>query len=352
MPPEDAPFIFLQMTRSAGNATIAILLEEFGGDGLYVLGPRTPYADFRRAAARATHRGYAGHFLFGAHRHVARPCRYFTTLRYPVDQLLSRYEAVCRRTGRRLDCADWLERDFESKNGMVKRLVGVGMLPGDRRLWDAVAEREAWPDFEVGAAEYEQAVRNLESRFSCVLFTEHFTESMVLLRGVLGTGPLFSLHRQFVNRAAAPILRWDYPAAVIEKIMEQNPWDLKLYETWRKRFIEDIAARGAAFHGDVATMRLVSQALRAEDAEVVDGARALAGLITLVNRLGREGRRGDAVKVIGMFTAKSSIDREFCRSALSFVRAHGGHEDFHGEVDKYLRRFGNDDFLAALTAAK
>ncbi len=185
----DPARIFLQMTRSAGNATIAILLDEFGSDAVYVLGPGTPYAAFKETAATGSHRLFAGHFLFGAHRHVGRPATYFTTLRYPIDQLFSRYEAMARRTGQHPDMDAWLGRDFETSNGMVKRLLGVGILPGDKGLYDAVADAPVADDFVVGEAEYERAVANLDRHFDCVLIMEHFVESMVVLQRTLECSP-------------------------------------------------------------------------------------------------------------------------------------------------------------------
>jgi len=89
--------IFLHQSRSAGLAVCAILQEEFGLEAALKLGgiadgEHVSYDAFRATAAAGTYPVYMGHFFYGAHRHVPRPCAYFTMLRDPVDRLLSRYE--------------------------------------------------------------------------------------------------------------------------------------------------------------------------------------------------------------------------------------------------------------------
>ena len=346
----DPVHIFLQMTRSAGNATIAILLDEFGSDAIYVLGPGTPYAAFKEIAATGNQRLYAGHFLFGAHRHVGRPATYFTTLRYPIDQLLSRYEAMARRTGQHPDMDAWLGRDFETSNAMIKRLLGVGILPGDKGLYDAVADAPLTGDFVVGEAEYERAVANLDRHFDCVLIMEHFVESMVVLQRALGCTPLFSLRRQFINRAETPIRRRDYPADVVDRLTEQNEFDIRLYQTARKRFLEHVAAQDAAFRADVATMKRVADIVQPEGDKPADDMKVLERLMVIVNGLGREGKRADAVRLVRAFTAKEIIGQVFCQRALRFLRVFAEPRQFYDEVERYRGRFGDDEFLTGILA--
>jgi len=81
--------IFLHQSRSAGLAVCAILQEEFGLEAAFKIGgvedgEHVSYDAFRATAAADIYPVYMGHFFYGAHRHVPRPCVYFTMLRDPA----------------------------------------------------------------------------------------------------------------------------------------------------------------------------------------------------------------------------------------------------------------------------
>ena len=74
----ERPLIFLANVRTASNSTIAALQEALGEGAVFHLrsaaseGPGS-YGEFRRAASGDTRAVYAGHFVFGVHRHLGEP---------------------------------------------------------------------------------------------------------------------------------------------------------------------------------------------------------------------------------------------------------------------------------------
>lgn len=344
--------IFLHQLRTAGLSTWAVLQEEFGAGNVFKLGEVSKdvyhsYEDFKKAAAKDAHQVYAGHFFYGAHRHIPRQCEYFTTLRDPVERLLSLYQ-VSRALGRAGgDCAKWLKSDFESHNGMVKRLIGVGRMEHDAEVYDFVNDKLASPAMTVGEDEYRQALSVLEKHFPCVLLHGCFVENMVLLQTHYGTGPLFSLNRQFLNHAKTPTLRENYPAEIIAQIESQNRYDIRLYEDYKGRFHRRLEQGGDAMRKEIEIMDIVSSIVTEEKEQVVETARVMERMQAAIETLFKVGRGGDAVQTLKRFSSKFSTQEAFGLDVLSFIRNHGEREDLEDEVEKFKARFGETDSLKA-----
>lgn len=339
--------IFLHQSRSAGLAVCAILQEEFGVEATFKLGGTTgedylPYDAFLDAAAADTHPVYMGHFFYGAHLHVPRPCVYFTMLRDPVDRLLSRYERYCTLRGERLDCARWLAGDFESHDGMVRRICGLGHMEDAPDPFDFVNDRPVPSGMATTAAHYDQAVETLDSHFSCVLMRERFVESMAELQRVLGCGPLFSLNRQVLNDGGAPTARERYPEAILRQIEDQNVYDRRLYDRYRLRFDAALASRDAAFAEEVRIMRMVAAILTEPGRPVLPSDRAYRRVGAAIEVLERRGDVADAVEILKRFAAKRYVSRDFLLGAFAFLHRQGFSADLADGIGSYRARFGDD----------
>ncbi|MCW9035806.1 MAG: hypothetical protein OQJ97_16420 [Rhodospirillales bacterium] len=344
---KDKSLIFLQMTRTAGLAICSALQEEFGLEVFFKLGTTLPgekngYKEFKEAAARNTFSVYAGHFFFGAHMHVPKPCEYVTSLRNPVEQLLSRYEATCRNLKKKIDVVEWLAADFESHNGMVKRLCGIGAEHHSLPPYDFVNEQPVSPDMEAGEAEYELALQNIEKHFSCVMLHGYFEENMTILQHHYGTGPLFSLNRQFINHAMAPIKRENYLPEIIDQIIAQNEYDIRLFENFRDKYIKELDEKGDAFKEDVRILKLISAILSDVNTQSIETDVAIKRLIMTLNQLVTKGCQKDAVRILRSFTPKFYVSVDFCRFALQFIGTHGSPAELASEIKIFKNRFPDE----------
>jgi hypothetical protein len=193
---------------------------------------------------------YTGHFSFGFHEWLTRPCYYLAMVRAPVERVLSlygymsTYRKVLRQSkhmpelapslrplpsGRRMpdffaDYVDWIDgadtlrnflgcRSAELDNGMVRRFSGHGLSP------------ERCPDSAL-----EVAKRNIESSYSVVGITERFPETVRKLRDTFLWDGLDEFK---VNESAEKV---SFSAAARDFIAARNTLDVRLYAWINERF--------------------------------------------------------------------------------------------------------------------
>jgi len=348
--------ILLANVRTASNSIIAAFQEALGGEAVFHLragfsdGPGS-YGDFLRSARRDVHAVYAGHFVFGAHCRLGSPVEYVTTVREPVDRVLSQISAIRAASGADLDVPAWLDRYPEANNGMVKRLCGYGLMPGSSHVYDGLNDRLLDGDVEVGDWHLEQAIAHIDQFFRCVLLFGRHTENLLLLERTYGTGPLFSLHRHFVN-TSPPMGREGVPAPVIREIEDRNRLDSKLYEICHARFEALIASQESTFAEAVDTMRLVGLVLGGGDRGVLSDEQLMGRLYALANLLFERGEGDHAVAVLQRFSAKRVIGERFCRGVLRLIGEHGSDDAFDREAAGYRARFGEDTFLSEVCESR
>ena len=268
--PDGKTLIFMQHGRSAGNALCAMLQEEFGDAAFFKLGgvgeKTVDHDDFLTAAKDNNHRVYGGHFCYGVHRHLRGKIDYFTTVREPIERVLSNYQAW--GYGRGYAVEQWLDHDYDSNNGMVRRHIGHGVHKG--KPYDFFADSPLDQDLIINEGHVEQAIASIERDFSLVLLHSHLIESTVMLRHHYGLRPLFSMQRQFSNHLAQPVRVENYPSAVIDTIIEKNRFDRLLYEQLRKRFMDRLEAQSQEFADEVRIMRMLATILSVRGVQKLD----------------------------------------------------------------------------------
>jgi hypothetical protein len=180
-------------------------------------------------------RAVIGHFWFGLHEHLARPYRYVTALRDPVERILSLYYYTRLHDRTTLD-AFLAEPPFrEVDNDQTRRIAGV--------------------DPEIGGcteAMLQQAKENLR-RFAVAGTIERSDETIVLLNRRLGWRDPVVCHPRNVNPDRPPARA--LPAATIAAIRKWNELDFELWRHASQLMDEAIAAEGDGFHRDLAEYR-------------------------------------------------------------------------------------------------
>ncbi len=79
-------YIFLHLVKTGGMTVWQMLEKALPGKAV-----RCDLSAIKNGAVKDSTRILAGHFQFGIHQHIDRPCRYFTILRHPVDRVISDY---------------------------------------------------------------------------------------------------------------------------------------------------------------------------------------------------------------------------------------------------------------------
>lgn len=156
-------------------------------------------------------RAVIGHFWFGLHEHVARPSRYITLLRDPVERVVSLYYYAKLEETMSLEEFARKPPFKEVDNDQVRRIAGVNPPVGEctRAMLDLARE-------------------NLQRHFDVVGTTERMDETLAQLNVKLGWNREVVSFPRNVN-AARPSSSVLTPEAV-EAVRARNELD---YELWR-----------------------------------------------------------------------------------------------------------------------
>lgn len=160
---------------------------------------------------RSDLRAVIGHFWFGLHEHINRPCRYVTVLRDPVERVVSLYYYAKLEGTMSLEEFARKPPFREVDNDQTRRIAGVNPPVG-----------------ECTKATLDLARENLQRHFDVVGTTERMDQTLSHLKIKFGWNrDVVSVPRN-VN-AARPVSRSLLPTA-IKAVRERNELD---YELWR-----------------------------------------------------------------------------------------------------------------------
>lgn len=183
-------------------------------------------------------RAVVGHFHFGLHRHVERPCRYVTMLRDPVDRMLSLHRHMQRHYHLDMGLEEFISSPpmREADNGQTRRLAGrlspIGQCTGE----DA-----------------ELAVQHLE-QIAVAGITGRFDLSLLLFGHALGweQGP-----RVYYPRNVEPERpgRTNLPTHVLELLRSRQEHDVRLFAAAQRRLDRQVDALPPSFADELAAFR-------------------------------------------------------------------------------------------------
>lgn len=180
---------------------------------------------------------YFGHYSFGLHQHIPKSCLYFTFLRDPYERIISLFYYV--------SIEEFNHRYLESiKTGKMSLIdfIRSGMSEEvDNHQTRVISGMTA----DYGKCSQEMlavAKKNLRECFSGVGLSEHFRESVLLMKAVLGwrqpalvalKNKLFKSEDPFyekVNVTPNRPKRADLTPDEIKAIEEFNGLDIELYQ--------------------------------------------------------------------------------------------------------------------------
>jgi len=236
---ERRTLIYIHVPKAAGTTFSDIIEQNYPAQEVLTIlhQPGRTIEDFMRLPIeeRKRPRVIKGHFPFGLHEHVPRPCTYITILRDPVERILSHYHYVLRTpehylydkvAGSKMSLAEYAGNPVttELDNGQVRMISGCGRFV---------------PIDQCGEQHLQQAKDNLERHFLFAGLAERFDESLLVLKRLLEWKQPFYTRKNVTDHPNASAVDRN----VVQTIREKNQLDVELYAFVSCRVDEFITQR-------------------------------------------------------------------------------------------------------------
>ena len=234
--------IFLHIPKTAGTTLNQILDREYKNKySFYIeIERKKLFEEFQSDLTNKDINLLRGHFEFGIHLIVKSPAYYLTFLRNPVDRVISEYYYILSKSNHpyhaklkneKVNLDEFVKLYNHINNLQVKKISGTNFSQHFDNIELTLYEESI----------LETAKRNLENYFPVVGLTEHFDESLLLLRKEFGWDwPYYEKK----NVTVKPKKFEEIPLSIIEIIKEKNQLDIELYEYAKQLFNNKVEAYG------------------------------------------------------------------------------------------------------------
>lgn len=206
--PAEKLFIFVHIPKTGGTTLWHIINQQYETGEFWSYNHQPDYRQMIENAHKM--KCLIGHFPFGVHQHIKRPCTYFTMLRNPVERVISFYYYYRARAAPKLvehlSFADFLESPLfyhEISNTQTLYLAG-----GES------------PDLQ-------KAKENLSSHVAVPGIMEMFNESLFFIKNECGWN---INHYQSVNMATNRPAEMPFSPDLLDIVKRKNELDLELHE--------------------------------------------------------------------------------------------------------------------------
>jgi hypothetical protein len=244
---QDGCLIFLHLPKTGGSTFTTLLRWQYRGlhpaeFARFITEERT-FEEIGRLPLeqRARLKLLVGHFAYGVHEYIPKPCIYVTIVREPIQRVVSLYRYILSAPSHHL------HQTLTSSSISLEDYVGSGMhhFQTENALTRQLAGRDEEGDLT--PHDLEIAKRNLGG-FRAVGLTEAFDESVTLFKRILGWRTPFYFNRNVSKKGP----RSDEVASTtLELIRERNAFDLELYEEARSQFSLLVEQCGPGFNMEV-----------------------------------------------------------------------------------------------------
>jgi hypothetical protein len=207
----------------------------------------------------------SGHIPYGVHRFFGTRAKYFTSVRDPVERVISNFfwfraihDAFCQ-AGKPLSFEEYVEtrNDIQLNNYQVRVLSGSAEL--DRGVSPG-GPKEVIFGPRVERRHLEQAKRNIEKHFVVAAPLERLAESVLMLR-MIYKWPIRRLHNEYKHKGQNRPRAADVPSRLIKIIEDSNSYDLELYEWIKSRFFVQCSQFEPQLSQDVKRFQSINRVL-------------------------------------------------------------------------------------------
>jgi Galactose-3-O-sulfotransferase len=252
---QDSCLIFLHLPKTGGSTLTTLLRWQYRSlqpaeIARFITEERTfEEIDRLPLEQRARIKLLVGHFAYGVHEFIPKPCSYITIVREPAQRVVSLYRYILSAPSHHL------HKTLSSSSMSLEDYIGSGIhqFQTENALTRQLAGRDEEGDLT--AHDLEIAKRNLRS-CRAVGLTEAFDESVTLFKRILAWGTPFYFNRNVSRKGP----RSDEVAATtLELIRERNAFDVELYEVARCQFNFLVEQHGPGFDKEVNRFKLLNR---------------------------------------------------------------------------------------------
>lgn len=228
--------VFVHIPKTAGTTLNRMLEEQYGRDHIAYLHDDPSWSS-QLLVQKCNHphstiNAISGHFPFGIHHRLSRPCNYVTFVRDPVELYLSMYSYIRRNPiipshsiVKALSFHQFIEcqaLNHLTHNLQTKYLTGI---PGTFIFEDGKRYFN-WDPGDI-KPNVKRAKENVKNHFTFVGITERFHSDVHVLANKLGwTQPVHVYHD---NRSEHRQSRHELSQDTIQLIYSKNQLDVELY---------------------------------------------------------------------------------------------------------------------------
>jgi hypothetical protein len=184
MPPQGRLY-FVHLPKTAGSTLRPVIARQYWP--AQVLNLRQEQLEMQlRSLKPVQHQNarlLSGHFFYGLHTRFDGPYTYATILRHPISRLISSYHYNQHKP-------NLAHHDFVHQHSIVEFARDRGAANLMTRYLAGVPDGEP-----ITEAHCQQALSNLQNSFTFIGLTEHFDESLLLMKHIYGFGPVYYARR-------------------------------------------------------------------------------------------------------------------------------------------------------------
>jgi hypothetical protein len=253
------PAVFLHIPKTAGTTLYHILDRNYRKSTVYTIWQDGSLDGFKQLsqADRAQVQLLRGHFGYGIHTYLPRPCVYFTFLRNPLARTVSYYHFV-RHTP-----AHYCHDLVVSRGLNVQQFVESGQDPlVDNAQTRLLAGLETGQELPVGGCTrnlLERARHNLRENIAVTGIVEEFDAALLIMKRTFGWRSVYYAEQNVTPTAARPPELSPSARAAIEQV---NELDVELYADAREIFAASLRQAGAAFETELSAFQQKNRWLR------------------------------------------------------------------------------------------
>lgn len=218
--------IFMHIPKTGGT-TLANILEKQYPQGQVLRVPFGNLHTLKQQLKGSKPAAVHGHHPFGLHELYQGSFHYITMLRDPVDRIISNYYYAAENPGnpmhRKLNQLSFEEFIMSKDEKLQYRISNMQTSFAAGKRTPAIANVD----------DLELAMENLQRHFSVIGITDMFTESIEVMKKVLGWQDVsFQPKNRTKKRPAIEEIKPE----ILESIQEKNQLDYKLYN-WAKNYL-------------------------------------------------------------------------------------------------------------------